>query len=41
MLILLNTTEYEAPRLVIHKQSSDHKESSIVPDANKCLEVFR
>ena len=39
MLILLNTTEHEAPYLVIHKQSSAHKESSIVPDANK--EVFR
>ena len=35
MLILLNTTEHEAPYLVIHKQSSAHKESSIVPDANK------
>ena len=39
MLILLNTTEHEAPYLVIHKQSSAHKESSIVPDANN--EVFR
>ena len=42
MLILLNTTEHEAPYQVIHKQSSAHKESSIVPivpDANK--EVFR
>ena len=41
MLILLDTTEHEAPYLVlvIHKQSSAHKESSIVPDANK--EVFR
>ena len=38
MLILLNTTEHEAPYRVIHKQSSAHKESSIVPDANK--EVF-
>ena len=39
MLILLNTTEHEAPYRVIHKQSSAHKESLIVPDANK--EVFR
>ena len=41
MLILLNTTvtEHDAPYLVIYKQSSARKESSIVPDANK--EVFR
>ena len=39
MFILLNTTEHEAPHLVIHKQSSAYEESSIVPDANK--EVFK
>ena len=39
MLILLNTTEHDAPYLVIYKQSSAHKESSIVPYANK--DVFR
>ena len=38
MLILLNKTEHGAPYLVIHKQSSAHKESSIVADANKSLD---
>ena len=41
MLILLNTTEHRAPYLVIHKQSSAHKKSSIVPDANKEVFIYK